>query len=466
MADFLAVDLGATSGRVAIGRVNRNMIELEIVHRFEHEVVAKVDGSLLWNWGLIFSEVLRGLQMAKAISNPISLAVDSWAVDFGFINENGLLQGPVHAYRDPRNEIAFQSLTAKIGRARIYATTGIQFLPFNTIYQLFRSKETEAAKTAKSFLLIPDLLNYLLTGVASTEVTNASSTQVLNTHTRTWDLELIGLAGIRKSLFTQLHEPGTHIGVVKGYPELNGISVIATASHDTAAAIASIPFSDRTREAYISSGTWSLVGVEVDSPVTTDAAFSANLSNELGVDGTVRVLKNVTGMWLLEECRRAWREDGEEYSTSELLSLAEVDSTFETLIDPNDQLFAAPGGMPARIVKYCQDRNLLPPQRPGEFTFCILHSLAHAYKKTLTEVALATDLEIETIHILGGGSQNDLLNQLTANVCNKIVKTGPVEATLFGNIAVQAVSAGILQNLDSARQVIGRSFTSKIFTPL
>lgn len=465
MSDFIAVDLGATSGRIAIGRVTSESFNVEVVHRFEHEVVPTSDGALLWNWELIFSEVLRGLQMAKSDSNPVSLAVDSWAVDFGFINQNGLLQGPVHAYRDPRNEVAFKALTKIITKQRIYSTTGIQFLPFNTIYQLFSCKDLPESKNAKNFLMLPDLLNYLLTGVASTEVTNASSTQLLNTKTRSWDRELIDLAGIEQTLFTELHEPGTYIGDVIGYPELNGIKVVATASHDTAAAIAGIPFTDRTCEAFISSGTWSLVGVEVSAPIITEAAFQANLTNELGVAGTVRVLKNITGMWLLEECRRAWHDNGVEITIEELLIFAKDESSFETLIDPDDPIFTSPGGMPDRIVSYCRHRNLTPPQSPGQFAICILNSLALAYKKTLAELTMATGLEIDVIHILGGGSQNELLNQITANMCNKTVKTGSVESTLFGNIAVQAIAAGVLKDLASARELIGKSFSSRTFLP-
>jgi rhamnulokinase len=369
----------------------------------------------------------------------------------------------VHAYRDPRNEIAYQELIKIIGKERIYSTTGIQFLPFNTIYQLYAARTLPEYKEASKFLMLPDLINYLLTEKISTEVTNASSTQALNTLTREWDRELIKLAGIREDLFTELHEPGTLIGVVKGFDELDGINVVATASHDTAAAIAGVPFTNRLAEAYISSGTWSLVGVELDAPVLTPEAFASNITNELGADGTVRALKNVTGMWILEECRRAWHLKDRDYEMSDLLALASDAKAFSTLIDPNDPLFAPPGGMPQRIHSYCVDRGLTPPQSDGEYTMCILNSLAHAYKKTIDEISLVTGQKINLIHILGGGSQNDLLNQLTANVCGVTVKTGPVEATLFGNIAVQAISAGVLENLTQARALIANSFISKVF---
>ena len=465
MFEFLAVDLGATSGRVALGRVNSNSISLDVVHRFPHEVLPQDDGSLFWDWDLILAEVLKGLREAVKSSDPISLAVDSWAVDYGFISPTHQYLPPVHAYRDPRNEIAFQEVTKKIGKERIYSTTGIQFLPFNTIYQLYAARELPEYKKAAKFLMLPDLINFLLTQKLSTEVTNASSTQVLNTLTREWDRELINLAGIREDLFTELHEPGTLLGVVRGFDELDGINVVATASHDTAAAIAGVPFGDRETEAYISSGTWSLVGVELDAPVLTPEAFAANITNELGADGTVRALKNVTGMWLLEECRRSWHNQGRDYEMPELLQAASESKTFSTLIDPNDPLFAPPGDMPGRIHAYCVERGLNPPQTDGEYAICILNSLAQAYKKTLDEISKVTGRTIKVIHILGGGSQNDLLNQLTADTCGITVKTGPVEATLFGNIAVQAISAGVVPNLTEARALIAKSFTSKVFQP-
>jgi rhamnulokinase len=465
MFEFLAVDLGATSGRVAIGQVGSDSISLDIVHRFLHEVIPQEDGSLLWNWDLILTEVLTGLKEAIKKSDPISLAVDSWAVDYGFISPTGQYLPPVHAYRDPRNEIAYQELTKRIGKERIYSTTGIQFLPFHTIYQLYASRSLPEYKKASNFLMLPDLVNFLLTQKISTEVTNASSTQVLNTRTRDWDRDLITLAGIREDLFTDLHEPGSLIGVVHGFDVLDGINVVATASHDTAAAIAGIPFNNRETEAYISSGTWSLVGVELDEPVLTPEAFAANITNELGVDGTVRALKNVTGMWILEECRRTWLLEGRKYGMPKVLELAFASRTFATLIDPNEPDFAHPGGMPERIYAYCIERGLTPPQSDGELAFCILNSLAHAYKKSIDEISVVTGRTIELIHILGGGSQIDLLNQLTADVCRVTVKTGPVEATLFGNIAVQAIAAGVVTDLKAARSLIRNSFTSKEFRP-
>ena len=336
---------------------------------------------------------------------------------------------------------------------------------FNTLYQLFAAKHDESYKQASKFLLIPDLLNAKLTGVLSTEVTNASTTQLLDVKTRNWDYPLIELAGLRKEIFTQLHEPGAEIGLIKGYGALDGIKVVATASHDTASAVAGIPFGDRDTEAYISSGTWSLVGIESDVPVTSKQALAANLTNELGAAGTVRILKNVTGMWLLEECRRTWRSEKQEWTIPQLVDEASRNLNFHSLIDPNDPRFRSAGQMPERIEAYCLEKGITPPRTKGEFTICILRSLAAAYKKTITEIEEVTHKKISTIHILGGGSQIALLNQLTADACGVKIKTGSVESTLFGNIAVQALSAGVVPSLAAARTLIGRSFISEEFTP-
>lgn len=465
MSNFIAVDLGATSGRVAIGRVKSEKIELEIAHRFSHEIYEDKDGAILWDWNLIISQVVIGIEKCLAQGAPISLAIDSWAVDYGLLDDHNHLISKVHSYRDPRTFSAFKDLVAKLGEERIYQDTGIQFLNFNTLYQLVAAKNDASYKAASKFLLIPDLLNAELTGKISTEVTNASTTQLLDVKTRKWDFPLIELAGIRKEIFTDLHEPGAKIGIINGFGALDGIKVVATASHDTASAVAGIPFGDRDTEAYISSGTWSLVGIESDTPITSKEALAANLTNELGAENTVRILKNVTGMWLLEECRRAWRSAKEEWTIPQLVDEASRNLDFNSLIDPNDPRFRTPGEMPDRIAAYCLEKGITPPRTKGEFTICILRSLAAAYKKTISEIEEVTGKRISTIHILGGGSQISLLNQLTANVCGVRIKTGPVESTLFGNIAVQALSAGVVPNLQAARSLIANSFICEEFMP-
>ncbi len=462
-SDFIAVDLGATSGRVAIGRFDGDAISLEIVHRFTHEVI--VDGAVRsWDWTHIYAEVVKGISSAKAKCDPISISFDSWAVDYGFIDPSGRLLQPVVSYRDSRTEFTYLPTIEAIGREVIYKATGIQFLPFNTLYQLVADIDTRNYRDARCFLLLPDLMNYLFTGVASTEITNASTTQLLNTTSRSWDENLILHAGLRRELFTQLHEPGTVIGPIVGHGLLDGVQVVACASHDTASAIAGTPLVDSGGQAYISSGTWSLVGVENSSPITNPKALEANLTNELGVDGTVRLLKNVAGMWLLEECRRDWAAQGNPLSIPQLLELAEG-TVFATVIDPNDTRFIPPGGMPNKIQEWCIERKLVPPTSPGEFTLCILKSLAATYKSTLETVMELSGKRLESIQIIGGGSQIRLLNQLTADICGVPVQTGPVEATLYGNIAVQVIAAGLLPNLKAAREAIAANASGETFFP-
>jgi rhamnulokinase len=408
---------------------------------------------------------VKGIALAKQRCDPLSIAFDSWAVDYAFLDRSGELIEPVVSYRDSRTDLTYPSVLEKIGRDAIYNATGIQFLPFNTIYQLVAARESADYQRAENFLLLPDLLNYLFTGVRSTEITNASTTQLLNAKSRSWDEQLIAEAGLRRDLFTVLHEPGTVIGEISGHGSLDGMRVVATASHDTASAVAGTPLIDPNSEAYISSGTWSLVGVETRSPITSERALTANLTNELGADGTVRLLKNVTGMWLLEECRRAWLAEGRKFSIPELLTLAEEQKLFITTIDPNDPSFIAPGKMPDRIRSWCLARKLQPPTTPAEFTLCILNSLALAYKETLDKIMEISGKRVTSIHILGGGSQIRLLNQLTANACGVPIKAGPIEATLYGNIAVQAIAAGLLPNLSAARAAIAQSFSGEIFLP-
>jgi rhamnulokinase len=464
MSDYLAVDLGATSGRVAIGSIEQGRINLRVIHRFAHDV-QRVDGQLLWDWDRIVREVLDGLKRALDEVNPISVAIDSWAVDFGFIDPAGEFIPPVVAYRDERTDLVFPHTVESIGKEKIYSRTGIQFLHFNTIYQLIAAKNTVSYQEAKGFLLLPDLLNYILTGVASSEVTNSSTTQLLNSRTRTWDSELIELVGLNIEKFPALHEPGFEIGRVRGHGELDGLMVTATASHDTAAAIVGVPFLDREREAYISSGTWSLIGVELTEPIINQESLDANLTNELGAFGTVRFLKNVTGLWLLEECRRTWEGEGLVLSISELIAQALQAPTFKSVFNPNDERFAHPGQMPDRIRELCLENGVLAPNTPGEFTICILRSLASAYRDTLEQIAKVSRRPIEVIHVLGGGSQIDLLNQLTADICKIPVFTGPIEATLFGNVMVQAIAAGEIASLDEARSILRNSFESKRFLP-
>ena len=466
MPAFAAVDLGATSGRVTRGEIIDGRFVLNEVHRFVHEPVDAGSGGLLWQWDEIVNEVKIGLKKAMDLGPLDSAGIDSWAVDYGFLTSDDQLIGSVHCYRDSRTDGVLESVTALVGRERIYSTTGIQFLFFNTIYQLVSAIGTPEYVSAAKFLLLPDLLNNYLVGSSTLEITNASTTQLLDATSRQWDFDLIEDLNLRTDIFPELHEPGEVLGKISGHGSIDGLPIVAVASHDTASAVAGIPLRIDGKSAYISSGTWSLIGVEVDAPITTPLALAENVTNELGFGGTVRLLKNVTGFWLLEECRRDWRLNGNEFSPEQLIELANQIEIGKFLIDPDDPGFAAPGEMPMRIAKYCKAKNLAVPETPAEFARCIYDSLALAYARTIRKISLVSGKEIESIHVVGGGSANDLLNQLTADATGCEVLAGPVEATVMGNLAVQAIAVGAVSDLVQARELIGRSTSLKRFEPV
>jgi rhamnulokinase len=466
MPAFAAVDLGATSGRVTRGEIVDGRFVLNEVHRFAHEPLDAGAGGLLWQWDEIGNQVKIGLKKAMDLGPLDSAGIDSWAVDYGFLTSDDHLIGSVHCYRDSRTDGVLESVTAQVGRERIYSTTGIQFLFFNTIYQLVSAIGTPEYVSAAKFLLLPDLLNNHLVGSATSEITNASTTQLLDATSRQWDFDLIEELNLRTDIFPELHEAGEVLGKISGHGSIDGLPIVAVASHDTASAVAGIPLRIDGKSAYISSGTWSLIGIEVDSPITTPLALAENVTNELGFGGTVRLLKNVTGFWLLEECRRNWRLKGREFSPEKLIELANEIEIGKFLIDPDDPRFAAPGEMPDRIANYCREKNLSVPGTPGEYARCIYDSLALAYARTIRKISLVSGIEIETIHVVGGGSANDLLNQLTADATGCEVLAGPVEATVMGNLAVQAIAVGAVSDLVQARELIGRSVTLKRFEPV
>jgi rhamnulokinase len=466
MPAFAAVDLGATSGRVTRGEIVDGRFVLNEVHRFVHEPVDAGAGGLLWQWDEIVSQVKIGLKKAMDLGPLDSAGIDSWAVDYGFLTSDDHWIGSVHCYRDSRTDGVLESVTAQVGRERIYSTTGIQFLFFNTIYQLVSAIGTPEYVSAAKFLLLPDLLNNHLVGSSTSEITNASTTQLLDATSRQWDFDLIEELNLRTDIFPELHEAGEVLGKIAGHGSIDGLPIVAVASHDTASAVAGIPLRIDGKSAYISSGTWSLIGVEVDSPITTSLALAENVTNELGYGGTVRLLKNVTGFWLLEECRRNWRLNGNEFSPEKLIELANEIEIGMYLIDPDDPRFAAPGEMPDRIADYCREKNLSVPETPGEYARCIYDSLALAYARTIRKISLVSGNQIETIHVVGGGSANDLLNQLTADATGCEVLAGPVEATVMGNLAVQAIAVGAVSDLVQARELIGRSVTLKRFEPV
>ncbi|TDV57137.1 rhamnulokinase [Actinophytocola oryzae] len=429
-----AVDLGASSGRVMVGEVGPYTVALRECHRFENRP-ARVHGTLHWDILPLYQEMLAGVRTAGPVDG---IGVDSWAVDYGLLDADGALLGnPVH-YRDERTNGARDNLE-RLGAQELYATTGLQFLPFNTIHQL--SAETRL-DSAQRLLMIPDLLAYWLTGEQGAEITNASTTQLLDVRSRTWATGLMARIGVDPSLFPELREPGTVIG------DFGATPVIAVGSHDTASAVVGVPAANE-RFAYISCGTWSLVGVELDTPVLTEASREANFTNELGVDGTVRYLRNVMGLWLLQECVREWGAD-----TTELLRAAAKLSK-GAVIDPDDPVFLPPGGMPARIVEACRRADQPVPEDRAAIVRCIVDSLADAHRRAVEEAQELSGRAVDVVHVVGGGARNSLLCQLTADACHLPVLAGPVEATALGNVLVQArVLGAVSGDLAQLRSLI------------
>jgi len=459
-----AIDLGASSGRIAVGSLDSGSLVIQEVHRFKHEAKVIKGGGLHWEWSKIVDEVKTGLLKAQEIGEIISVGIDTWAVDYGLLDIQGNLIEEPYCYRDSRTDGLMQSISDSLGAEWIYQKTGIQFMFFNTAYQLHAARNTPAMKSATTFLMLPDLLNYVLSGVRSNDITNASSTQLLNAHSQEWDWELIDKLEIPRSIFPALHKPGVKLGKIKGHGKLDGISVVAVGSHDTASAVAGVPLRSSKDSAYISSGTWSLVGLELDAPITSAKALSYNITNEAGVADRIRFIKNVSGMWLLEESLRYWKSQGLTLTAADLTRDASQLAR-EQIINTNDPRFAKPGAMPERIAEYCRETNQKVPNTPAEFARCIFDSLSDAYAQSLRELEDAANVKVKEINIIGGGSSNDLLNQLTADVIGLPVIAGPAEATVMGNLIIQMISAGWIANLEEGRKLIAESVQRKEFQP-
>ena len=459
-----AIDLGASSGRIAVGSLDSGSLTIKEVHRFKHEAKVNEGGGLRWEWSKIVDEVKTGLLKAQEIGEIVSVGIDTWAVDYGLLDIQGNLIEEPYCYRDSRTDGLMQSISDSLGAEWIYQKTGIQFIFFNTAYQLHSARNTQAMKNADTFLMLPDLLNYVLSGVQSNDITNASSTQLLNTHSQEWDWELIDKLEIPRSIFPALHKPGAKLGNIKGHGKLDGIAVVAVGSHDTASAVAAVPLRPSRDSAYISSGTWSLVGLELDEPITSAKALSYNITNEAGVADRIRFIKNVSGMWLLEESIRHWKSQGLTLTAADLTKDASPLSR-EQIINTNDPRFTKPGAMPERIAEYCRETKQKVPNAPAEFARCIFDSLSEAYAQSLRELEDAAKVKVKEINIIGGGSSNDLLNQLTADVTGIPVIAGPAEATAIGNLIIQMISAGWITNLEEGRKLVSESIERKVFQP-
>jgi rhamnulokinase len=426
-ATVAAVDLGASSGRTMVARVGPGRLDLTETNRFRNEPV-RVRGTLHWDILALYRGVLDGLREAGPVD---SIGIDTWAIDYGLLDSSGALLGnPVH-YRDARTDGVMDKVLADIPAADLYATTGLQQLPFTTVYQLVAAAGSPQLAAARRLLLIPDLLAYWLTGEQRAEITNASTTQLLDVRHRTWSTDLIERVGLDPALLAPLCEPGETIGTHDGTP------VVAVGSHDTASAVVGVP-AEGDRFAYISSGTWSLVGVELDRPVLSEDSRRANFTNELGVDGTVRYLRNVMGLWLLQECLRTWGNPDLE----SLLREAAAVPAFASIVDPDDPVFLPPGDMPARIADACRRLDQPAPESPARTVRCIVDSLAVAYRRTVAEAQRLSGHAVDVVHVVGGGARNALLCQLTADACGLPVVAGPVEATALGNVLIQARARG------------------------
>jgi rhamnulokinase len=441
-----AVDLGASSGRVILGRVGPGQLDLTEVYRFPNEPVRLLD-TLHWDILALHRGVLDGLRAAGGAAGRLdSIGVDTWGVDYGLLDSSGALLGnPVH-YRDGRTNGVLDKLLAEVPAQHLYQTTGVQFLPINTSCQLMAAAGSPQLAAASRLLLIPDLLAYWLTGVPGAEITNASTTQLLDVQRRAWSADLIRRVGADPDLFADLREPGDRIGeltppVLRGTALTGPVPVTAVGSHDTASAVVGVPAQGQ-RFGYISSGTWSLVGVELDGPVLSDDSRRANFTNELGVDHTVRYLRNVMGLWLLQESLRSWRAAGLAADLQTLLRAAATVPAVTAVVDVDDGTFLPPGDMPDRIAAACRRLGQPPPQTAAETVRCILDSLALAHRRAIHQAQRLSGRDVDVIHIVGGGARNSLLCQLTADACGLPVTAGPVEATALGNILVQARALG------------------------
>jgi rhamnulokinase len=469
-SSFAAVDLGASSGRVILGSVSKDTIAYDEVHRFGNGPVARGDG-LYWDIDLLKGNVMQGLSKL-ASHQVVSVGVDSWAVDYGLIDQSGkLIRDPRH-YRDERNLRGVQVVEGKLSFAELYAQVGLQFLPFNSLYQLAVDQSEQSAlldKTDKA-LLIPDLFNFWLCGSKVTERTNASTTGLLDPVAKNWHSGLINTLGLQERLLGEVVSEGTILGSVNQETfSVAGLKpatkVVTVGSHDTASAFVAVP-STKPGSLFISSGTWSLLGVELDQPVLTEAAQKANFTNEGGVDGRVRFLKNVTGLWLLQESVREWRATGKKHQIAQLVAQA-AELPKRSIIDVNHERFVAPGDMPKKIQEICRESGQWVPETEAEIVRTVIDSLVEKYVSVIAELETLTKTKIERIHIVGGGSQNDLLNQLTANATGLEVLAGPVEATAIGNLVVQARTAGVLSGtLENLRSLIARNFEIKSFQPI
>ncbi|OQB16007.1 MAG: Rhamnulokinase [Firmicutes bacterium ADurb.Bin193] len=472
VTNVLAFDFGASSGRSILGSFDGDTIKLSETHRFSNDPVF-VNGHLYWDILRLLFEIKAGiLKTANSGLGEISgIGIDTWGVDFGLIDKNGELLGNPYHYRDSRTDGMIAKANELAGELDIYCETGIQTLWFNTLYQLLAAKENSPhlLGEAKTLLFMPDLMNYFLTGVKTTEYSIASTSQLLNIETRDWSDKIFKKFGFDETLFTDIVMPGTVIGKIKediaqeaGIPS---VPVIAVTSHDTASAVASVPFDNLENSVYISCGTWSLMGMELSQPLVNDMTREYNFTNEGGAENTIRFLKNIMGLWIVQECRRFWQRTDSGLTFATLENLASEAEGFVSFIDCDYEDFGSPGNMPEKVKDYCRRTNQPVPESMGEIVRCVAQSIALKYRYTIECIEDITGKKIETINMVGGGIKDRMLCQFTANATGRPVKAGPVEATAAGNIILQLIALGKIESLAKGREIVKNSFSTEDYLP-
>lgn len=469
MKKVLAFDFGASSGRAIIGSFDGEKITLKEVHRFTNDPV-ELGGTLYWDVLRLFYEIKQGIVKAKIAGGFDSIGIDTWGVDFGLIDKNGrLLENPVH-YRDKRTSGLVEESFKSVPRQKMYDITGIQFMELNTLFQLISLKKQrpEMLERADKMLFMPDLFAYFLTGKMCSEYSIASTSQLIDINTRTWSKELLDAFGIKESLFTPLTEPGTQLGnLSKEICEECGVEsvpVISVCGHDTQSAITAVPC-ESGDFAFLSSGTWSLFGTELQKPIVNETSLKINITNEGGFGGTTGFLKNIIGLWLIQESRRQWQREGKDYSYADLEKLALSEEPFKCFIDPDAPEFVPQGNIPERVREFCRKTGQYVPESVGEIMRCIYESLAMKYRMTFEKLCECTGKDYPVIHVIGGGTKDGLLCRMTASSCGKTVKAGPIEATVMGNVAVQLMSDGTIGSISEARKAVAASESLKTYEP-
>lgn len=459
----VAVDIGASSGRLISGHIENGALQLQEIHRFENKIVQK-GNHFCWEVDTLFAEIKKGIHKCRELGlKPESIGIDTWAVDFVLLDEDGKPLTDAVSYRDPRTDGMMEEVFNIISKERLYLETGIQFQKFNTIYQLYALKQSnpEVLEKAKAFLMIPEYFNYLLTGKKANEYTNATSTQLVNAFTKKWDKELLEQLGINPDMFQEIQMPKTILGnLAEELVEEFGfdMKVVLPATHDTGSAVLSVPSLEDT--IYISSGTWSLIGVENPFPICVTKALDYNFTNEGGMDYRYRFLKNIMGLWMIQEVRRNYNN---QYAFAELVQLAQEAASFHSIVNVDDARFLKPDNMIEEIQNYCRETEQTVPSTVGEVAKCVFDSLVVSYQSAIREIEEIFEKEFKTIHIIGGGCQNELLNQKIADATNKTVYAGPVEATAIGNLVAQLMALGEIDSLSEARELIKQSFEVKTF---